>query len=468
MTVQRRRCCVVGGGFSGVTTAVRLLDSAKIPLHVTIVERRDAVGRGVAYGVESPRYLLNVPAARMGALVEDEEQFYHFARSRDRHVSPSDFLPRTVYGEYLAELLSSATRRAAESGNHLEVLPDEATALEVESDGRFRISFASSLRPQAFDAVVVATGNLAPIVPTPVGADLAVHDRFVADPWAPHALNRIDGQQGVLLLGTGLTAVDVALAIAQEHGEVPIMAISRRGQLPQPHRPHGHPPSYGHFPPGLVSCPPTIGAYVAAVRNHVRVLQNDGVDWREAIGSLRPLTPKLWQVLPQVERERFLRHVQPFWDTHRHRISSHVWTRLQGLRQGGKLEVRAARLIGYRIESDHLMAFIRDRGASQGREIRFGTIVNCTGPAADVRKQMSPFLKSLVDGGLANVDSLGLGFRVTPSGSMIGTHGKVNDLLKLVGPLLKGEYWEATAVPELRVHAARTADSLLSQLQRSS
>lgn len=446
-----------------MTTAVRLLDGASAPIHVTIVERSSDVGRGVAYGVENTNCLLNVPAARMGALVEDEEQFYHFARTRDRRVSPGDFLPRSLYGEYLDELLRSAARRGRQSGHELRIVTDEAIGLEADVLGRFRVALASSAPLQPFDAVIVATGNLSPLVPVQVGSDLASHDRFISDPWAPRALRRIDSRQGVLLIGTGLTAVDVALSIVEEHGELPMVAISRRGQLPQPHRPHGHPPSYGHFPPDLVSCSPTISAYLSAVRKHVRALEDDGVDWREAIGSLRPLTPKLWQGLPREERERFLRHVQPFWDTHRHRISSRVWTRLHELRQREILDVRAARLVGYSVESDHVRAIVRDRGRMQPREYTVGSIINCTGPAADLRKQMSPFLQALADGGYAVVDSLGLGFRVAPNGSMIGRDGRPHDSLKLVGPLLKGEYWEATAVPELRVHAARTADSLLAR-----
>jgi uncharacterized NAD(P)/FAD-binding protein YdhS len=466
--VRRLRICIVGGGFSGVTTAVRLLDGAQSPLHLTLIDRSSPVGRGVAYGVESTSLLLNVPSARMGAMVEDEEQFYHFARTRDRRVSPADFLSRSMYGEYLGELLSAAARRGSGAGHELNVLTDAAMAIEMDSDSRFHISLASSSPLASFDAVVVATGNLAPVVPAPVGNDLSSHSRFIADPWAPQALRKVDSRQPALLIGTGLTAVDVALSIAQEHGEVPIVAISRRGQLPQPHRPHGHPPSYGHFPPDLVACPPTIGDYVSAVRKHVRALQKDGIDWREAIGSLRPLTPKLWQGLPQVERERFLRHVQPFWDTHRHRISSQVFARIEDLRQRGILDVRAARLAGYRIESDHVLASIRDRGKGHTREAAFGTIINCTGPAADVKKQMSAFLQSLVSGGFAEVDSLGLGLRVASNGSLIRRNGQAQDNLKLVGPLLKGEYWEATAVPELRVHAAKTAEALLTHLQRVS
>jgi uncharacterized NAD(P)/FAD-binding protein YdhS len=47
---------------------------------------------------------------------------------------------------------------------------------------------------------------------------------------------------------------------------------------------------------------------------------------------------------------------------------------------------------------------------------------------------------------------------------MVGKEKAVSPIISLTGPLLKGEFWEATAVPELRVHAARLAERLANEL----
>jgi uncharacterized NAD(P)/FAD-binding protein YdhS len=196
------------------------------------------------------------------------------------------------------------------------------------------------------------------------------------------------------------------------------------------------------------------------VRAHVERLERSGIDWREVIGSLRPLTPRLWMTLPVAERARFLRHVRPFWDTHRHRVASHVWDRLAQQRVKGRLSVRAARLGASVISDEAVSVTLHPRhGTPETR--RFGTIINCTGPESDLRRARDPVLTSLLESGLAMTDEFGLGLRTTADGALIGTDGTSRGSLCLVGPLLKGQYWEATAVPELRVHAARAAATLL-------
>lgn len=453
------RCCIVGAGFSGTVTAIHLLQSSTRPLHLTLIERSGRVGRGVAYGPTSRRYLLNVPTARMGAFASDEEQFFHIARARDRGIGPGDFTARADYGHYLEGLFEEAVQRGRARGHTVTLVEDHATGIARRTDGRYTVLVASDRTIQA-DAVVVAIGNLPPSIPSTIDDSLASSARFIADPWAPGALDRVTPGEPALLIGTGLTMVDVGLHLLEDGLTPSAYAVSRRGLLPHPHRPHGQPPSYGHFPPDLIACPPTASAYLAAVRAHVERLERSGVDWREVIGSLRPLTPRLWMTLPVAERARFLRHVRPFWDTHRHRVASHVWDRLAQQRVKGRLSVRAARLGASVISDEAVSVTLHPRhGTPETR--RFGTIINCTGPESDLRRARDPVLTSLLQSGLAMTDEFGLGLRTTADGALIGTDGTSRGSLCLVGPLLKGQYWEATAVPELRVHAARAAATIL-------
>ena len=87
--------------------------------------------------------------------------------------------------------------------------------------------------------------------------------------------------------------------------------------------------------------------------------------------------------------------------------------------------------------------------------------MNCTGPSTDVRRLGDRLLDALRRRGLAVPDPLSLGLEVSDELALLDTEGRPSESLFLVGPLLKARFWEATAVPELREHAARVAERLL-------
>ena len=62
--------------------------------------------------------------------------------------------------------------------------------------------------------------------------------------------------------------------------------------------------------------------------------------------------------------------------------------------------------------------------------------------------------------GLAVPDPLGLGIRTAAFGALLDAQGRPASGLYYVGPMLRPEHWESTAVPELREHAARLAQHL--------
>lgn len=261
--------------------------------------------------------------------------------------------------------------------------------------------------------------------------------------------------------------LDVALQLAEEGLSAPMLAVSRRGLTPLPHREHGAPPSYGHLPPDLVAGEPSAVAYLRAVRRHVRRLERDLIDWREVVASLRPVTPRLWHALPDREKSRFLRHLRPYWDVHRHRVAPELWQRFDAMRRSGALAVRAARLVSMADVGDQVHVSIRGRGAEAVETLRVGHVINCTGPESDVRSLRDPLLDALLASGAVRADAMGLGLDVTDDLALVGRDGRHSRALSLVGPLLKGTWWEATAVPELRGHAARLAARLHADLAAS-
>lgn len=109
---------------------------------------------------------------------------------------------------------------------------------------------------------------------------------------------------------------------------------------------------------------------------------------------------------------------------------------------------------------------VRERATGRKQVFRVGTVVNCTGPNTDTGTLHDPLIVHLEAHGLLCPDPLGLGLEVAPDGALLDAHGQASPMLYYVGPFLKARDWEATAVPELRVHAARLAETLRQSLRQ--
>jgi uncharacterized NAD(P)/FAD-binding protein YdhS len=456
---------IIGAGFSGTMVAVHLLrlGSQGEPTSIVLIERTGRFTAGVAYGTTCSSHLLNVPAGRMSAFEGDADHFLRWARSRDPKISGGTFVPRRLYGQYLADVLDEA-ESSAHPAVRLMRVPGEARAITSTADRRLTIDLGGGGLIRA-DRVVLAIGNFPPADP-PID-DPRSYDNswYFRDPWAPDAVN-VAADQPVLLIGTGLTMLDIALALRDRGHRGTIHAISRRGLLPQPHRHSATPPPQHERPAELDRWPRTARGLLEAIRHEVQSAASQGVDWREVITSLRADTPALWRSLPQRERERFLRHLRPFWETHRHRAAPTIASDIQTMIDEGRLRVMAGRVAAYRSGDENLEIRIRRRGADDHETLRVGRVINCTGPDTDLAQVREPLIQSMRRAGLIRTDPLGLGLDSDARGAIISVAGRPCDRLFLVGPLRKGQLWENTAVPELRIEAQRMAE-LLSNRSRT-
>jgi uncharacterized NAD(P)/FAD-binding protein YdhS len=452
---------IVGAGFSGVMTAVHLLrGSAPRPVRVLMVNRSGAMARGVAYGTNSPAHLLNVAAGRMSAFPDDPGHFVRFAQSRDTLVTSSTFVRRSVYGEYLEHLLTEACAGRPDALEQIVtevrgVEPDRAWVTITTADGR-RITV---------DRVVLAVGHYPPAHPPGLPSEFLSTARYIRDPWGRGALDNLTGSSPILLVGTGLTTLDVALDL-HNRGISSSIAVSRRGLLPRTHNPLVPPPEASHRPPGIEE-ESTVSGYVQAVRRHIEEIGQAG-DWRQVIDSLRPITSRLWQRLALRERERFMRHLRPYWDAHRHRASPETGAAIERLLRSGWLSVCAGRFLNAKSRDELVDVTIRIRGSKECRTFTVGAVINCTGPATDVRAVGDPLLEALFHWGQARPDSLGLGIDVAENGAVISSSGHPSHVLYYVGPLIRARDGEGTAVPELRVHASRLARTILDSIPEPS
>jgi uncharacterized NAD(P)/FAD-binding protein YdhS len=451
-----RTIAIVGAGFSGITVAVHLLRAAPPGLdRLYLVERAEGRVGGVAYRTPSASHTLNVPAGRMSAFEDDPEDFLRFVRRREPALTGGSFVPRKLYGEYLADALEEARRT---SSLPLVRVAGEVVSVAESGDGLV-LALADGRRLEVGRAVL-AIGNYPPSDPSVGDGAVFSSLRYARDPWAGDALE-LDRREDVLLVGTGLTMCDVALALRDADQQGRIFAVSRRGLLPQPHRLSAKPPRHLDPPATLDVWPSSAVGLLRGLRREVKKRAGEGVDWREVVTSIRADTPALWQRLDEEERRRFLRHARPYWETHRHRSSPEAAHAIEELVETRRLELVAGSLEALAEEDGGVVATLRRRGSSASETLRVGKVINCTGPDTDLTRVRDPLVASLRRDGLIRPDELGLGLDADDDGRLVTAEGSASRRLTLLGPLRKGRLWEHTAVPELRVAAQRVADRLV-------
>jgi uncharacterized NAD(P)/FAD-binding protein YdhS len=421
-----------------------------------MVERTLGAGRGLAYSTSSPRHLLNVTAADMSARAGDPHHFVRWLRASHGGIDGSAFVPRRLYGDYLQSVLQGAIGDAPGQSS-FELVRGDVIDIEPRPAGQFELRCADGRTIRA-GAVVLALGNFAPRPLRAVAASVAASGRYVANPWAPGALSAIPNDARVLLLGTGLTAVDTALALDDRGHRGPLYAMSRHGLLPAAHLVD---PSALEAP-GCDTRDTAVSArrLVHTIRVRCRQTVDGGGDWRSVIDGLRPESCQLWAQLPAAEQRRVLRHLGTYWSIHRHRMAPQVAGWLEELRTSGRFQVAPGRLAGCSVGPGGVRVALERPQATPAVPDTVDYVVACTGPAADVTRLGDPLVDSLLARGLARPGSLGIGFAVTSDGALIDRAGRASEALWALGSLRQGTVWETTAVPELRGQAAALARRL--------
>lgn len=437
---------IIGGGCAGTLVAAQLMRGRR-PLAVALIERRMPPGRGVAYGTAEAGHLLNIPVGEMSAWPDDPG---HFGRWLEARGLPGGYAPRAVYGAYLEAVLEEAIAQAA-PGRRVVSLADEAVGLLPAGD-RFRLRLASGETLLA-SQVVVAVGQFPP-APLRLAEGSAW---YVDDAWSPQALAPMTGE--ALLIGTGLTGVDLAVSLLEHAGAARVTMVSRRAQLPAAS--YAGPAYRDWFDP--TSAPVRISQLLRQIKREIKRAEREDVDWRAVIDALKPHVSALWARLPLVERRRFLRHARSFWEAARNRLPPPTALRLEALRAAGRLEVLAARVRRLADHGDQAAAELALRAGGE-RAITVRRVINCTGPDTQYRQISHPLILDLVGTGLARPEPLGLGLDTAPDGRLKDEDGLASRPLYTLGWPRIGQLWEATTVPSLRSQAeaiARRIDNSL-------
>jgi uncharacterized NAD(P)/FAD-binding protein YdhS len=444
-----QRFVIVGAGASGALMAAHLLRGSSGGIKVTIVEKRAQLGRGLAYGTANPNHLLNVRAANMSAFADDPDHFWRWLAARGE-VANADggdrfrFFARGLYGVYLESLLLPHLPTQGRP-DALTVVRDEACAVNVTANGV---------------EIALQTGAS---IHADVGIFACGHESIVDDgplyisPWSQPVGGGAPADATILILGTGLTMVDTATALHERGHKGRVVALSRRGLLPQPHRQV----AAVQIDEDQAPFDRDVASICHWLRGLVRQAQAQGGDWRSVIDGLRPHTQSFWRKMSPRMRRRFLEHARPWWDTHRHRMAPEIAARLRALIDAGRLEIIAGKIVDVAGDRRGARVAIRRRGAQTIETLDVARIISCKGVTSDPAKNANPLVESLFAQHLARADPLRIGLDVDADGALIDAEGRASERLFAIGPMSQAAFWEITAVPDIRLQTAALARNLL-------
>jgi uncharacterized NAD(P)/FAD-binding protein YdhS len=457
---------IIGGGFAGAALALHLTrQPGPLPLDVTLVEPRPAPGPGLAYSAPWPELLLNVRPGNLSVWADQPAHFAEWLATQPEAAGGlPDFAPRATYGRYLAQELATALATPAANGVRLHHYATTAVAAPLLPDGRRAVQLADG-RTLASHATVLALGNFPPAPPTAPGTDqrYLLHPGYHADPWAPGTLTSIGATEPVLLIGAGLTTVDMLLALRAQGHSAPVQVVARRGGWPTAHGPASL-PAYPNFYPELAA-ETTVAGVLRHFRHHLAEAGARGLDWRPVLDALRPDLGRIWAAWPLAEQRRFLRHLAGRWSQARHRMAPGAATLLAEMKASGQLRTQPGRVV----EIEPAGASLRVGVARPGKARQWLAtphVVCCAGPLLDYSRLTVPVVQQLRTDGCLTPDALRLGLATDASGALLGADGQPSaGGLFTLGASRRPAYFESTAVPELRQQAAALAEVLANRFR---
>jgi uncharacterized NAD(P)/FAD-binding protein YdhS len=436
------RLAIIGGGFTGVALATHALTSATQPLSVDVIEPSAKLGRGAAYGTTNADHRINVPSDRMSLFSSDPTHFTRWLFDNKWLPDPESadplgrcFVPRDAFAAYSEAALAQAARSATSASlRHRQTRVVEL----VRDNDEFRLKLADGTSLRA-DRVAICTGHV-PSAPCSVGEGATRHPRFIARPWASDSLAIVRRSDSVLIVGTGLTMVDVVATLARTDHQGPIVAISQRGLLP---RGHGRFVDCHHLFEGVR--PATALELLRLVRAEVRQ-RNGELDWQAVVDALRRRLPEVWPALPAPERIRAVRRLLHFWEVHRFRIAPQGAAAIARLTAQGTLTVQRAKAIEVDAGKESLLARLRLPDGTIVHRV-FDSIIFCSGASRNIRDNL--LLANLIDRRLAQADDVSLGLKVDGLCRLIDARGATQPNLFALGPITRGTFGEMTGAPDI-------------------
>ncbi|WP_316784535.1 FAD/NAD(P)-binding protein [Streptomyces sasae] len=227
---------VVGGGAAAVCLVDALARADGLPGELVVFEPTPHVWRGRAYQVDTEILRVNATPEDMSVREGDGAHFRRWLATRagasttgqDADFRSAAYFPaRSLYGAYLEDSARAGLGELRRRGWRVSVLGETVTAAR-RMPHQVLLSTGHG-RKRCFDHVVLAVGAGGP----QDVCGLRGAPGFLAEPYPlSTTLRTLADDDHVVVIGSGLTCVDIVLAIAARGHRGPVSVVSRAGVLP--------------------------------------------------------------------------------------------------------------------------------------------------------------------------------------------------------------------------------------------
>lgn len=431
---------IIGGGVSGALVVLNILKQSNRETQILWFDAKNAFCKGLAYSTDEDVHLLNVRASNMSVFVDEPLHFVNWLTQQQLPFSSQDFVPRTIYGQYVSSTFNELKDSLATV--KITCLAEEVTAINKNGD-EFLVSAKQDYQAQQ---VVLAFGNFLPAHPRSIHTDFQQSSRYFQNAFSSQVITQVINQESVLIVGSGLTMIDVVLSLKKHHYTGKITAISPHGYLPQAHNENPLPASPSYINEQHTY---TLLQLFSLVNQQLKFAKANQLSTHSVIDSLRPHLQRLWLGLSLEDKQQFLRHLRHKWGVARHRAASQSMQVIKELLHNKQLELIRGRVLDIRSNETGFDIQYSNR-EQESNHLQASVLINCTGPESNFEKVEIPLIKQLLQANSIRVDALKYGIEAS-------VNGQIAPNLYTIGPPLKGILWESTAVPEIRVQAQQLA-----------
>lgn len=443
---------VIGCGFSGLMTGVHLIRQVRVPFRLYMVDAGCSFGKGVAYRPSSERFLMNVTACKMSAFGDRPGHFCDWLSGLpefsgiERNILENSFISRYHYGMYLESVWAEASAPEHKNNAIIFRIEKKAGILSID-ENRVRVTLDDGEWITA-DYCILATGNQLPDNPIIKTRDFYSGSTYYRDPWCPSAMQNVSQTLPVLIIGNGLTMADTLIGLMEQGFTRTVFSISRHSECLLPQQ-NNH-LVIQSLEEKLASIN-TLRDILILVNRYKKTSKGLGLTAEPLMETLRPHITGIWRNFNQRDKSRFLYLLSRKWDNARHRIPLSVFMQLTMLRKEGKWVSLSGTLTDIRNYNETVEVTYRDSRSQRTERIIVSRVINCTGPGRDTVSGKNKLLRNCIQNGILSQDHFRLGLEADPGTlQTLDCKGNRNHNIFAVGPLLKGIFYESTAVREIR------------------
>ncbi len=467
-TASVARIALVGIGVGGTLTLSRLAEQADSSwgrITLDIVDRPENLGRGTAFGSDSAAAAVNTSQQRLESLSPSLHSFRSWLEGSGSQWTNLDERPmsRSVYGDYLAATLAKAMDRLRGCGVRIRFSPMHAKSVRTGLDGIEILGEKANLAPA--DIAVIAPGVWSPRLPA------IEHD--VVDVYPLSGLpRRVAENRSVAVLGSGLSAVDVACAL--DDGEKRIHLLSRSGTLPrvQVESTNGTAPQHLtedaviHRAVRIELTAEWVLALIDRELGRFGVTRSDVFDddahaahWSDpladpadlachhALSATNQALNTAFSLLSDAERITLRAALGPKWFRYRVRVPLSRWRQLRAMQAAGRLIVHG----GVDAHDEDLRDIVADLGADR--------LIPAIGQSSDL-EEGPELVADLAKSGLVGCDEARRGVVDPATCRALTPEGLPRDDLLLIGQVSAGSYFTVSALDIVDLQARRAAQTI--------